>query len=859
MFPEGEKFEEKFMKYLVIVESPTKAKTIRRFLPSGYVVDSSMGHIRDLPASAKEIPARFKKESWANLGINVEHDFEPLYVIPGSKKKVVKQLQQELKEADELILATDEDREGEGIAWHLIEVLKPKIPVKRMVFHEITETAIRQAMEEFRSIDMNLVYAQETRRFLDRLAGYTLSPLLWKKISPGLSAGRVQSVAVRLLVERERERIRFRSGTYWDLKAKLKTNNDKLVFEAGMTHLDGKRLATGKDFDEATGKLKGNSGAIILGEDDALKLQDSLGKADWAVTDIEKKKQKRSPAPPFITSTLQQEANRKFGLSASNTMRIAQRLYENGFITYMRTDSTNLSQQAINAARTSVKSMYGDEYLFDRVRTYSSKSKGAQEAHEAIRPAGQVFKKPDETGLSDMDARLYDLIWKRTIATQMADAELEFTNATIEAETDKEKATFKASGKRILFAGYFRAYVEGSDDPEAALDDQDNPLPELHESDPLECLGTEPKSHETKPPARYTEATLVKELEKEGIGRPSTYATIISTIIDRNYAVKDSSALVPTFTAFAVTNLLEKNFPDLVDLGFTSNMEELLDEIARGRHDWKSYLNDFYTGDNGLRQKVENRESSIDPQDAKRIDLPIDGLNGYRIFVGRFGPYIQTGTNGETVSTSIPQDVTPGDLSAQKIQKLVEVSVSADEPLGKDPETGNDVYVLTGRYGPYVQLGENTEDKKKPRRVSLPKGLNVEQVDLETALKILSLPRTLGQHPESGKDVKAGIGRYGPFVVHDGTFASLKKADDVLDVTLERALELLSQARKKGKGGSNVIKELGTHPQDGKEVRVMTGRYGPYIKYGKKNISLPKSVEPDNITLEEAVELIAKK
>ena len=847
------------MKHLVIVESPTKAKTIRRFLPNGYVVDSSMGHIRDLPASAKEIPARYKKESWANLGIDVEHDFEPLYVIPGSKKKVVKQLKQELKEADELILATDEDREGEGIAWHLIEVLKPKIPVKRMVFHEITETAIRQAMEEFRNIDMNLVYAQETRRFLDRLAGYTLSPLLWKKISPGLSAGRVQSVAVRLLVERERERIRFRSGTYWDLKAKLKTHNDKLVFEAGMTHLDGKRLATGKDFDEATGKLKGNSGAIILGEDDAHQLQNSLEKADWAVTDVEKKKQKRSPAPPFITSTLQQEANRKFGLSASNTMRIAQRLYENGLITYMRTDSTNLSQQAINAARTSVKNMYGDEYLFERVRTYSSKSKGAQEAHEAIRPAGHVFKKPDETGLSSMDARVYDLIWKRTIATQMADAELEFTNATIEASTGKEKATFKASGKRILFAGYFRAYVEGNDDPEAALDDQDNPLPELHESDPLQCLGTEPKSHETKPPARYTEATLVKQLEKEGIGRPSTYATIISTIIDRNYAVKDSSALVPTFTAFAVTDLLEKNFPDLVDLGFTSNMEELLDEIARGRHDWKSYLNDFFTGDNGLKQKVENRESSIDPQEAKRIDLPIDGLNGYRIFVGRFGPYIQTGTNGETVSTSIPQDVTPGDLSAQKVQKLVEVSAAADEPLGKDPETGKDIYVLTGRYGPYVQLGENTEDKKKPRRVSLPKGLSVEQVDLEKALKILSLPRTLGQHPETGKDVKAGIGRYGPFVVHDGTFASLKKTDDVLEVGLERALELLSQARKKGKGGSNVLKELGTHPKDGKDVRVMTGRYGPYIKYGKKNISLPKSVEPENITLEEAVELIAKK
>jgi len=846
------------MKHLVIVESPTKAKTIRRFLPDGYVVDSSMGHIRDLPASAKEVPARYKKESWASLGINVEKDFEPLYVIPRSKKKVVKQLQKELKEADELILATDEDREGEGISWHLLEVIKPKIPVKRMVFHEITETAIRQALEEFRDIDMNLVYAQETRRFLDRLAGYTLSPLLWKKISPGLSAGRVQSVAVRLLVERERERIRFKSGTYWDLKARLKTKTSSIEFEAGMTHLDGKRLATGKDFDEATGKLKKSSGAIILDQKDAGRLQKSLDAAEWSVSEVEKKKQKRSPAPPFITSTLQQEANRKFGLSARDTMRIAQRLYENGFITYMRTDSTNLSGQAINAARTSVSEMYGQDYLFERVRTYSSKSKGAQEAHEAIRPAGHVFRKPNETGLSGLDAKVYDLIWKRTIATQMADAELEFTNATIEAQAEKEKATFKASGKRILFPGFFRAYVEGNDDPEAALDDQDNPLPELHQSDSLDCLGTEPKAHETKPPARFTEATLVKELEKEGIGRPSTYATIISTIMDRNYAVKEGSALVPTFTAFAVTNLLENNFPDLVDLRFTSTMEEQLDEIARGGQDWKSYLAKFYSGDDGLKKKVENRESSIDPHDAKRIDLPVEGLNGYQIFIGRFGPYIQTGTNGETVSASIPQNVTPGDISATKIQKLVEVSESADEPLGKDPESGKDVYVLTGRYGPYVQLGENTEDKKKPRRVSLPKGLSVDQVDLETALKILSLPRTLGQHPETGKDIKAGIGRYGPFVVHDGTFASLKKTDNVLDVTLERALELLSQSKKKGKS-SSVLKELGSHPGDGKEIRVMTGRYGPYIKHGKKNISLPKSVEPDNITLEEAVELIAKK
>ncbi len=849
------------MKHLVIVESPTKAKTIRRFLPDGYVVDSSMGHVRDLPASAKEVPARYKKEPWASLGIDVDKGFEPLYVIPGDKKKVVKRLRDELKEVDELILATDEDREGEGISWHLVEVLKPDIPVKRMVFHEITESAIRQALREFRNIDMNLVYAQETRRFLDRLAGYTLSPLLWKKIAPGLSAGRVQSVAVRLLVERERERIRFRSGTYWDLKARLKTERDPLEFEAGMTGLNGKRLATGKDFDEATGRLRKNSNAVVLGEEEARRLQKELKNAEWTVQAVEKKKQKRSPAPPFITSTLQQEANRKFNLSAGDTMRSAQRLYENGFITYMRTDSTNLSKQAVNAARTSVREMYGEEYLFEHVRTYSSKSKGAQEAHEAIRPAGHSFRKPDETGLTGIDARLYDLIWKRTIATQMADAELEFTNAAIEAKSGQTKAAFRTSGKRILFAGYFRAYVEGTDDPEAVLDDQDNPLPELRESDLLDCLGTEPKSHETKPPARFTEATLVKELEKEGIGRPSTYATIISTIMGRNYAVKDASALVPTFTAFAVTNLLEQNFPDLVDLRFTSGMEDSLDEIARGSQDWKSYLNEFYNGDEGLRQKVESRESSIEPHEARRIDLPLEGLNGYRIFVGRFGPYIQADNNKEATSTSIPQDVTPGDLSVAEIRKLIEVSGNADEPLGVDPETGKNVYVLTGRYGPYVQLGEQPEDKAetKPRRVSLPKGLKADEMDLKTALKVLSLPRTLGQHPETGKDVRAGVGRYGPFVVHDGTFASLKKEDNVLDVSLGRALELLSQARKKGKTGSNVIKELGTHPTDGKEVRVMTGRYGPYIKYGKKNISLPKNAEPDNMTLEEAVDLIARK
>ena len=847
------------MKSLVIVESPTKIKTIKRYLPAGYQVDSSMGHIRDLPSSAKEIPAKYKKESWSNLGINVDNDFKPLYVVPKEKKSVVKKLKKLIKESDELILATDEDREGEAISWHLVELLQPEIPVKRMVFREITKEAILKAMENYRDIDMRLVHAQETRRIIDRLAGYTISPLLWKKISPGLSAGRVQSVAVSFLVVRERERMKFRSGTYFDLKALLNKTGDSNQFPAVLTHLNSKRIASGKDFNENTGKLKKPDSVVLLDETKANELREELQKADWKVESVEVNKQKRNPAPPFITSTLQQEANRKFGMSARDTMSVAQKLYENGFITYMRTDSTNLSGQAINAARSAVEKQYGEDYLFKRVRNYSSKSKAAQEAHEAIRPAGSSFKHPEKTGLSGRHFKLYDLIWKRTIATQMAEAELEFTNVTIRAKGAKSEADFRANGKKILFPGFFRAYVEGSDDPEAALETQEIFLPELEKGNTAELNNLESISHETKPPARFTEATLVKELEKRGVGRPSTYATIISTIQDRGYVKNEGKTLIPTFTAFAVTSLLENHFPDLVDSDFTSEMENKLDRIARGEFDPVEYLTDYYKGDKGLKLKVESQEDKIDPQEAKKLDLPIEGLNGIGVFVGRFGPYVKSRNDDsdEDISTSLPVDLAPGDITVDKLRELLKAEKKGPQSLGKHPDTGEDIFVLTGRFGPYVQLGEVSDDNKKPKRVSLLKGMKPGDVDLELALKLLELPRTLGDHPETGKEVKAGIGRYGPFVLHDGTFKSLTKNDDLLSIELDRAIELLKQKKKGGR--SSEIKDLGQHPENEKNIRVMDGRYGPYLKYGKKNVSLPKDVSPEEVTLEKAVEIIAKK
>jgi DNA topoisomerase-1 len=846
------------MKSLVIVESPTKTKTIKKYLPKGYVVDSSMGHIRDLPSSAKEIPAKYKKEEWSNLGINVDDRYDPLYVVPAGKKKIVTKLKKELKDADELILATDEDREGEAISWHLTELLKPKVPVKRMVFREITKEAILNALENFRDIDMNLVHAQETRRILDRLAGYTISPLLWKKIAPGLSAGRVQSVAVEFLVSREKERMRFRSATYFDLKAQLSKEDDKKnSFQGDLTYLNGKRLASGKDFDENTGKLKKPDSVVLLLKEDSEKLRDLLNEANWSVTDIDVKTQKRNPAPPFITSTLQQEANRKFGFSARDTMSIAQKLYENGLITYMRTDSMNLSGQAINAARNEVEKQYGEDYLFQRVRNYG-KSKGAQEAHEAIRPAGSSFVHPEKAGLSGRQFKLYDLIWKRTIATQMAEAKLEFTNVTITAKKDDTEADFRSSGKKILFPGYFRAYVEGSDDPDEALENQENFLPDMDMGETIDLHDLESISHETKPPARFTEATLVKELEKRGVGRPSTYATIISTIQDRGYAQKAGKTLVPTYTAFAVTALLENHFPEIVDSDFTSSLEDKLDQIAKGEYDPVKYLDDYYKGKDGLKEKVDQREDKIDPQEARLLDLPIEGLNGMQVHVGRYGPYVKGEIDGEEVTTSLPVDLDPGELSAKKIKELIKAEKEGPKSLGNHPEADEPVYVLSGRYGPYVQLGEVTEENKKPKRVSLLKGMKPEDVDFDLAISLLELPRTLGEHPETGKVVKAGVGRYGPFVLHDGTFKSLKKDDNVLTVELDRAVQLLKE-KGKGSRGSSTIAELGNHPETDKPVKVMTGRYGPYLKYGKKNISLPKGTEPEDVSMGDAVRLIEEK
>lgn len=844
------------MKSLVIVESPTKTKTISKYLPKGYVVDSSMGHIRDLPSSAKEVPAKMKKESWANLGINVDDGFTPLYVIPADKKKVIKRLKELLKTSDELILATDEDREGEAISWHLVEALSPTVPIKRMVFREITEEAIKSALGNFRDIDMNLVQAQETRRIIDRLAGYTISPLLWKKISPGLSAGRVQSVAVGFLVERERERMRFRSGTYFDLKALLSKTKDDNKFNAEMSHINEKRLASGKDFDESTGKLKKPESVVLLDEKAAGELRDKLETAAWKVHSVEVNKQKRSPSPAFITSTLQQEANRKFGFSARDTMSLAQRLYENGLITYMRTDSANLSGQAIEAARTAIKNQYGEEYLFERVRNYSSGSKSAQEAHEAIRPAGSAFVHPEKAGLRDREFKLYDLIWKRTIATQMAEAELEFTNVVIRAEADDAKADFKTSGKKILFPGFFRAYVEGSDDPDAAIEDQENVLPKMVEGDAIDMHSIESIGHETKPPARFTEATLVKELEKRGIGRPSTYASIISTIQDRGYVKAEGKTLIPTFTAFAVTGLLENNFPDMVDSEFTSGLEEKLDEIAQGSYDQTSYLTKYYLGENGLRAQVEQREDKIDPQEAKLLDLPIEGLEDMQIFVGRFGPYVKMKSGDEELTTSLPESMAPGDLSAEVLLELLKTEKEGPESLGNHPETGEAIFVLNGRFGPYVQLGD-AADSAKPKRVSLLKGMTPSDIDLETALELLSLPRPLGNHPETGKEIKAGVGRYGPFVVHDGSFKSLTKTDNVLTIDLDRAVVLL--AEKKTPKKSSELNELGKHPETGDGIKVMDGRYGPYLKFGKKNISLPKDVKPESVTLEQALSIIAEK
>jgi DNA topoisomerase-1 len=847
------------MSTLVIVESPTKARTIRNYLPKDYVVEASMGHVRDLPQSASEIPAAVKGEKWAQLGVNVEADFEPIYVVPKDKKKIVTQLKEALKGVTELILATDEDREGESISWHLYQLLKPKVPTKRMVFHEITKEAIQKALKDCRNIDEQVVRAQETRRILDRLVGYTLSPLLWKKIAWGLSAGRVQSVAVRLLVIKERQRRAFHEGTYWDLKASLE--QEKCPFSAVLVTLGGTKVATGSDFDSTTGRITAGRNVVLLNEEQAEALKARLEGKTWTVTDMEERPVTRKPAPPFTTSTLQQESNRKLRLSARDTMRVAQNLYEQGYITYMRTDSVHLSDQAITAARACVEQKYGKQYLSPQPRQYTTKSKGAQEAHEAIRPAGSSFRTPQDTGLAGREFAVYDLIWKRTVASQMADSRQ--TQVTVQIQV--EESGFRSSGKRIDFPGYLRAYVEGSDDPEAALEDQEVILPALKVGDHPKCNELEAVGHETQPPARYTEATLVKTLESEGIGRPSTYASIIGTIIDKDYAQLVNNALIPTFTAFAVTDLLEKHFPDIVDPSFTSKMEQTLDEISTGEAQWLPYLKKFYLGEQGLETLVKERETEIDASKARTVEL--ENLDA-KVRIGKYGPYIEV-TNGEEVITaSIPKNLTPADLNPKQVEILLKQKISGPDQLGRHPETGEPIYIKLGTYGPYVQLGDKTEENPKPKQASLLKGVTPESVTLDIAVGLLSLPRALGTHPETGGKVQASLGRFGPYVVHDQgkegkDYRSLKSTDDVLTISLNRALELLAEP-KKGRAAAKskskeALRELGTHPEDDSPVNIYDGPYGPYIKHGKTNASLPEGESVENITLSTAIELLSTK
>jgi DNA topoisomerase-1 len=847
------------MSTLVIVESPTKARTIRNYLPKDYVVEASMGHVRDLPQSASEIPAAVKGEKWAQLGVNVEADFEPIYVVPKDKKKIVTQLKEALKGVTELILATDEDREGESISWHLYQLLKPKVPTKRMVFHEITKEAIQKALKDCRNIDEQVVRAQETRRILDRLVGYTLSPLLWKKIAWGLSAGRVQSVAVRLLVIKERQRRAFHEGTYWDLKASLE--QEKSPFSAVLVTLGGTKVATGSDFDSTTGRITAGRNVVLLNEEEAEALKARLEGKTWTVADMEERPVTRKPAPPFTTSTLQQESNRKLRLSARDTMRVAQNLYEQGYITYMRTDSVHLSDQAITAARACVEQKYGKQYLSPQPRQYTTKSKGAQEAHEAIRPAGSSFRTPQDTGLAGREFAVYDLIWKRTVASQMADSRQ--TQVTVQIQV--EDAGFRSSGKRIDFPGYLRAYVEGSDDPEAALEDQEVILPALKVGDHPQCKELDAVGHETQPPARYTEATLVKTLESEGIGRPSTYASIIGTIIDKDYAQLVNNALIPTFTAFAVTDLLEKHFPDIVDPSFTSKMEQTLDEISTGEAQWLPYLKKFYLGEQGLETLVKERETEIDASKARTVEL--ENLDA-KVRIGKYGPYIEV-TNGEEVITaSIPKNLTPADLNPKQVEILLKQKISGPDQLGRHPETGEPIYIKLGTYGPYVQLGDKTEENPKPKQASLLKGVTPETVTLDMAVGLLSLPRALGTHPETGGKVQASLGRFGPYVVHDQgkegkDYRSLKSTDDVLTISLNRALELLAEP-KKGRAAAKskskeALRELGTHPEDESPVNIYDGPYGPYIKHGKTNASLPEGESVENITLSTAIELLSAK
>ncbi len=889
------------MRRLVIVESPTKARKIAGYLGSNYIVESSRGHIRDLPRNAADVPAKYKSEPWARLGVNVEENFEPLYIISPEKKSTVAELKDLLKNVDELYLATDGDREGEAIAWHLLETLKPRVPVKRMVFHEITEPAIRAAADDPRDLDNALVDAQETRRILDRLYGYEVSPVLWKKVAPKLSAGRVQSVATRIIVQRERERMAFRSAGYWDVTAELDASVSDAqasppTFTAKLNSVDGRRVAAGRDFD-SLGALKKPDEVLVLDEQAANALAGGLRGAQLQVTSVEQKPYTRRPYPPFMTSTLQQEAGRKLRFSSERTMSIAQRLYENGYITYMRTDSTTLSQSAINAARTQAQQLYGEEYVHPSPRQYTRKVKNAQEAHEAIRPAGDVFATPGQlhSALDTDEFRLYELIWQRTVASQMADARGTTLSLRIGGQARSgEQVVFNASGRTITFAGFLKAYVESLDEQAGGeADDAESRLPNLTQGQRVDAKDLTADGHTTSPPARYTEASLIKALEDLGIGRPSTYSSIIKTIQDRGYVHKKGSALVPSWVAFAVIGLLEQHFARLVDYDFTAAMEDELDEIAAGNERRTNWLSNFYFGGEhgvdgsiaragGLKKLVGGNLEEIDAREVNSIKL-FDDAEGraINVRVGRNGPYLERmvadpDNPGEVKPqrANLNDDLTPDELTLDLAEKLF-ATPQEGRSLGIDPETGHEILAKDGRYGPYVTevLPEPPEDpdtgstakkgKKptgpKPRTGSLLRSMDLETVTLEDALKLLSLPRVVGVDPASGEEITAQNGRYGPYLKRGTDSRSLATEEQMFDITLDEALKIYAEPKRRGRQGAATppLRELGNDAASGKPMVIKDGRFGPYVTDGETNASLRKGDDVMSITDERASELLA--
>ncbi len=856
------------MTTLVIVESPNKVRSIAGYLGDGYVVDSSVGHIRDLPKGADQVPAKFKGESWARLGVNVDDGFEPIYVVSPEKKQQMAKLKKLLKDADELVLATDEDREGEAIAWHLLDELKPTVPVKRIVFNEITKDAIQYAIAHPRDVDMDLVDAQETRRILDRLYGYEVSPVLWKKVMSGLSAGRVQSVATRLVVERERERMLFRVASYWDLEAKFDAGEgfDPRQFPAKLSSVDGKRVASGTHFDN-TGALTSDK-VVHLDEVRAGALADGLREQPFTIRSVESKPYTRKPYAPFRTTTMQQEASRKFGFGAARTMQVAQRLYEGGHITYMRTDSTTLSQTALTAARAQVTELYGAAYLPDEPRVYASKVKNAQEAHEAIRPAGERFQTPDQTGLRGDELRLYELIWKRTIASQMMDAKGNSVSIRIGATaTTGEDAVFSSSGRTITFYGFLKAYVESSDDSEAEGDDQQTKLPNVTEGQTVTAAELGKAGHETKPPARFTEASLISELETREIGRPSTYASIVGTIQHRGYVYKKGTALVPAWIAFSVIRLMEQHFGRLIEYSFTAELEAVLDDVAGGREDRLAVLTGFWIGEGegntGLKRLVEN----LPDIDARGLaTFPLGEEIDLR--VGRYGPYVEgppftEDSEGKRVPTraNVPDDLPPDELTLDKAKELLATPAGLEKELGLHPITGRAIVAKNGRFGAYVTeaLPEDAKKADKPRTASLFASMSLDTITLDEAVELLTLPRVVYTE-EDGTEVTAQNGRYGPYLKKGTDSRSLEREDQLLTITEEEVRAIYAQPKTYGRRAAAApLKELGNDPVSGSPVVAKDGRFGMYVTDGEYNATLRKDDSLEELTPERAFELLAER